>query len=170
MARKQNWPAYDQTRDIKALERRIRSLETSAKGSEWYDYAVIWSAATTAPAIGTGKLDGKYQRIGSTCIYQVALTATASTTFGSGQWSFPLPFPSRPFTNANAFVSAGDALAYDASTGNGYPGIALVDIVLQAVTVWCGQPGPPATSAAPFTWTTSDILTFSATYQVAEGY
>jgi hypothetical protein len=60
---------------------------------EWFDYTPTWTAATTAPAIGNGSLVGRFKMDGSLCTLLLRMTASTTTTFGSGNWTFSIPVP-----------------------------------------------------------------------------
>lgn len=162
------WPPYDQTRDIKALERRVKQLETHAKGSEWYDFAVEWTSTGTAPAFGTGGNSvGHYQRIGRTCIYVMDVTFTGTTTFGTGQYSWTVPFfPSQVF----GFVGVAHI---NTSGGTRYGG----QVPLfsgNTFSIFFPTAGSPSTLSAmtntvPVTIASGDRLRAQITYQVDEG-
>lgn len=59
----------------------------------WVSYTPTWTAATTNPVLGNGTLIGRYQKLGRTVTVHINLTAGSTTTFGSGNYSFALPFP-----------------------------------------------------------------------------
>lgn len=69
----------------------------SSTASGWVAYTPSWMASTTNPTIGNGSILGRYQKLGRTVIYDVTVSAGSTTTFGSGTYSFSLPF-----TSANA--------------------------------------------------------------------
>lgn len=60
----------------------------------WTSYTPTWTAATTNPTVGNGSLVGRYQVLGKTCHLAITLIAGTTTTYGSGQYSFALPFTS----------------------------------------------------------------------------
>ncbi|MER7807929.1 hypothetical protein [Streptomyces sp900116325] len=60
--------------------------------SAWTPYTPAWTAATTNPVLGNGSLTGQYIKIGRTCTATVILTMGSTTTYGSGNYSFSLPF------------------------------------------------------------------------------
>lgn len=64
-------------------------------GSVWRPYDVDWVAQGLAPGIGNGRLDGWYLRDGANCHVIIDLTAGSTTSGGSEQMSFSLPFPPR---------------------------------------------------------------------------
>jgi len=58
----------------------------------WTPYSVDWTASTTNPALGNGSLTGRYVLFGRTCHVAIELTTGSTTTYGSGPWSFSVPF------------------------------------------------------------------------------
>ncbi|MEU6768501.1 hypothetical protein ABZ916_39085 [Streptomyces sp. NPDC046853] len=65
-------------------------LATTA-GTAWTAYTPTWTASTTNPTLGNGTLIGRYQRVGRTITVHINLTVGASTSVGSGDYSFALP-------------------------------------------------------------------------------
>lgn len=61
-------------------------------GGTWTAYTPSWTATTTNPSIGNGSIAGRYQLVGKTCIAKFEVVAGTTTNFGSGSWSFSLPF------------------------------------------------------------------------------
>lgn len=65
-----------------------------ANFSEWADYSVEWTAATTNPVLNNGTLVGKYRWLDPKVVFfWVRLVPGSSTTYGSGQYRFSLPVP-----------------------------------------------------------------------------
>lgn len=129
-----------------------------------YDYSVDttyqWLANDApGPAIGNGTLTCRYRRAGGVIFYVLTLHPGTNTTFGSGNWSFELPIPSR----AQA-VSVGSAIAFDLSTsarsvGASYAG---ANVSLATVAVpYLGDPAVIATATSPWTWANPDLLQMS---------
>lgn len=63
----------------------------SQANTGWTAYTPTWTASTTNPVLGNGVLVGRYQRIGRTVTVHINLTVGATTTVGSGDYSFALP-------------------------------------------------------------------------------
>ncbi|WNI15580.1 hypothetical protein [Actinacidiphila sp. ITFR-21] len=59
---------------------------------EWQTYTPTWTAATTNPTLGSGTLVGRYAMVGKTCKVKIELATASNTGFGSGQYSWALPF------------------------------------------------------------------------------
>jgi hypothetical protein len=58
----------------------------------WTPYTPSWTASTTNPVLGNGVLAGQYIKWGRTCTATVILTMGSTTTYGSGNYLFTLPF------------------------------------------------------------------------------
>lgn len=58
----------------------------------WTPYTPSWTASTTNPVLGNGTLAGQYIKWGRTCTASVILTMGSTTTYGSGNYTFTLPF------------------------------------------------------------------------------
>jgi hypothetical protein len=58
----------------------------------WTSYTPQWTTNGTQPVLGNGTLVGYYKLIGKTCFVRTKLVAGSTTTFGSGQFEFSLPF------------------------------------------------------------------------------
>lgn len=77
----------------------------------WTSYTPIWAAATTAPVKNSGTLVGRQSQIGKLCTAKWELATASDTTFGSGQYTFSLPF-----------TASGSATATSVGTGHGIAG------------------------------------------------
>jgi hypothetical protein len=134
----------------------------AADAGAWSTYTPTWTASTTNPSLGDGTLTGRYKAIGKTVFVKIHMQAGSSTTFGSGHWKFSLPVAA--YSGNSAILSATfldngtqwyAALAtneYDSNTAYVVP-----------ITTASGPVGP----TAPFTWTTSDLLTICGSYESA---
>ncbi len=133
----------------------------------WTPFTPTWKATTTNPAIGNGAMAGAYKMIGKTVFLQITMVMGSTTTFGSGQWQFDLP--STPGTPVRKTTFA--AFAIDSSAGLRWPGtcevLANTNTGISRIVTGAGGTGTAITSAVPFTWTTSDELMISGTYEVS---
>lgn len=131
-------------------------------------YDVTWSAASSAPAIGSGTLIGTYSRDGYRCMVDIFLQFAADTTPGSGLWAFSLPPLARRQLPANPRGLCGSALVRDAGTPDFYAGAAVIETSDQDVvrayihgeTAACG-------AGVPITWGDGDRLMISIFYDAA---
>lgn len=67
-----------------------------------------WTGSITNPAIGNGSIVATYVKLGKSCNISLLVQMGSTTTFGSGVWSFTLPFTAAS-TNGGGSVSALDA-------------------------------------------------------------
>lgn len=58
----------------------------------WTTYTSAWTSTGTAPAIGNGTISARYSITGNTVNVAITLVAGGTTTFGTGTYSFSLPF------------------------------------------------------------------------------
>lgn len=174
MTTKTKYPDYDLVRDIQNLQNRLAVLERSVKGSAFYPYTPVWDALTTSPSIGTGgALLGQYIRVGQMCHTEIRLTPGTGASFGSGAYTFTLPFTPDP---AATIPFVGSSMARDVSVPATYPGFCWVDILgLTTATpdvllsFNAAGAGAFTASGAPFTWATSDLLNMAITYRIQDG-
>lgn len=124
----------------------------------WTSYAPSWTASVN-PAIGNGTMVGAYIRTGKFVVATIGLTMGSTTTYGTGTWLFSLPI-----TAAATTMHIGTALIYDASvTTNRRAGAVYLSSTSVVAIAADGDVG----AAVPFTWTTSDVLRFTITYEAA---
>ena len=70
-------------------------------------YAPVWSASTTAPALGDGTLTGSYSQIGNFVTANVTLAVGSTTNLGVGTYTFSLPVvASAPKSSTTAWLTA----------------------------------------------------------------
>ncbi|MFJ1808552.1 MULTISPECIES: hypothetical protein [unclassified Streptomyces] len=60
----------------------------------WTTYTPTWTAATTNPVVGNATIAGRYLKIGRKCIVDIRIQMGSTTTYGSGVYSFSVPFTS----------------------------------------------------------------------------
>lgn len=132
----------------------------------WTTYTSAWTSSGTAPAIGNGTISARYAITGKTANVDITLAAGSTTTFGTGSYSFSLPFA--------------------AATGTGISTIGVVQIA--GTARWAGQVVLTAggttvqpfmstsatdprltamTATAPETLTTSVSIRISIAYEMA---
>lgn len=117
-------------------------------------YTPTWGG--TGVSLGDGTLAGNYARNGDLCTCTIAFQPGSTTNFGSGDWSFTLPF-----TSANATVGS----VWMQDTGSGfYVGSCLSYNNI----ITCYTNSPTLVKAThPFTWVSGDVLFASITFRVA---
>jgi hypothetical protein len=80
---------------------------------DWVTYTPTWTAATTNPTLGSAALTGRYSLVGKTCTVKIELSTASNTNFGSGAYSWALPFMSSTAGTAQS-VGAGHGLTASA--------------------------------------------------------
>jgi len=132
----------------------------------WTSFTPTWTSTGTQPSLGNGTLTGRYQRIGNTFHFRIELVAGSTTTYGTGTWTFSLPFT--PTSQGNRVPFPG--LAFDVSAGALYSvfgqwvsGASILAFSQVGATGQIGGLGP----TAPFTWANTDRLTICGTCELA---
>jgi hypothetical protein len=124
----------------------------------WTTYTPTWTAVSVNPAINNGTLTGRYLVMGKTCFVRIQMTAGSTTTFGTGVWSFTLPFTTRS-SDTPQIISA---LSLAATTY--YAGAALAVTNTNTVTPF-GTGTTGYTSAVPATWTSGNFVIIEGVYE-----
>jgi hypothetical protein len=124
-------------------------------------YSPTWVATGTQPAIGNGTLTGQYAKAGRQCSVRITLTPGSTTTFGTGVWSFTVPFSAASTDALYGFMTFSE----DVGTAyfNGYTASgAVTTFVIRSLNSANGY-GP----TIPFTWVDGDRLIVNFTYITA---
>lgn len=124
-------------------------------------YTPTWTAASANPAIGTGAITGEWQQLGRHVRFRIRLGAGATTTFGTGIYSFSLPVASIAFTPNDWVV--GSALALDSSGPVAEVGVAFLATTTTIQVLTHGAAGQVAPTV-PFTWADNDSLRIEGGY------
>ncbi|GGK24861.1 hypothetical protein GCM10011583_66170 [Streptomyces camponoticapitis] len=132
---------------------------------EWVAFTSAWTAATTNPVLGNGLRSGRRVLHGKTCHLSVRIVPGSTTTFGSGNYSFSLPFPS-----ANETVEYTGTARLTA--GSTYIGQTYAAANATTFTVTFPTAATPANAtnmspSTPATLASGHILRMSLTYQIA---
>lgn len=123
-------------------------------------YTPTWTTSGTAPSLGDGSVIGRYSRQGNIVKATIEFVAGSTTTFGTGEFRFSLPF-----TSAATVQQIGSARMLD--SGNVYlVAVSVVQASRGYVIVHGHSTAGPVTSTSPFAWTTNDSLTLEITYSV----
>jgi hypothetical protein len=136
----------------------------------WNAYTPTWTAATTAPAIGDGSLAGKYAIVGKVCHFTALVTFGASTTYGSGVYTFGLPATSGSLGGLVQFGGTAISAAGRAPVA----GQTSATSSATSFTLW----GPPTTTASTLSqigntgimgsaFASGHFIRISGTYEVA---
>jgi hypothetical protein len=145
----------------------VQALATETTGlqyaSELVSFTPTWTASVTNPVLGNGTLEGKYMRVGKQCFAKYRLVAGSTTTFGSGEWVFGLPFAAQ-LDGINIGMIAGGYSEDNAVAGHRIYGV-LVNTSGQ-LRVLSGTGITPYNSTTPFTWGNTDYMQFAIVYEV----
>lgn len=126
---------------------------------------ITWKGDSVDPAIGNGTLTANYQRQGNQVTINIDLTAGTTTTFGTGQWYFTLPFP---MVGNNA--AQGSVRFLDSSASTFFTAISLIDVASPTkLRVLANNTSADVGPTVPITWATSDQLHISLTYPITQG-
>jgi hypothetical protein len=91
-------------------------------GQGWIAYQTTWAASISPPSIGNGILRSFYRRSGSSCEVSIFLTFGSTSSGGTGNITFSLPFQSAmPVEEAFGF-----AKIYTAFDGTNFVGWGLI--------------------------------------------
>ena len=145
-------------RDIAATGFVLLNGLTSANLSitDTNTYTPTWAGSGSNPAIGDGTLVGRYARAGNEVTVTITMTAGSTTTFGSGDWTFSLPYPA-------AAQAAGSCYILDAGTGY-FDGTALVGTNSSSVAIYRNGTATLVGAAVPMAWAQNDAITVTLTY------
>lgn len=119
----------------------------------------------TGWALGNGTISGAYTQVGKLVTFRIFVTFGTTSTYGSGGLTFSLPVSS---TGTASHCAAHSAL--DASASARYHGVTLINTATCTpyfTPAAAGGSDRTAISTVPFTWTTSDTVTISGTYEAA---
>lgn len=118
----------------------------------WFDipaqsYSTTWSGSVSNPTLGNGTLAATYSRSRDTIRINIDLVIGATTTLGSGYWSFSLPFTKDASSTNHAIGTAHISCA-----GNYYVGAVVVSPGDNYLTVYVNGTGTQMGSASPGAW------------------
>lgn len=129
------------------------------------NYVPSWTTTGTAPALGNGSINGKWSRDGSTISVDVDLTMGSTTTYGTGDFHFSLPFAANALAHGNQ-RTAGSALLNDSSSGIFDVGCSVVDPSGVVTSIFAQGQTTAVAATVPFTWATGDRITLHVEYKV----
>lgn len=132
--------------------------------TRWLTYVPIWTSTGTQPAIGDGTNVGRYRVRYQEVLVRGRTTAGATTTFGTGTYSWPLPFTAATFTNA-AFSGSGRVV--DASVTTTYVALVSVGSAGAALSIITHSATGAMSGTVPVTLASSDSITYSVEYAMA---
>jgi hypothetical protein len=146
-------------------------IDNSASSSNFVDryetdFTPVWTASSVNPVLNDGTLTGRLFRAGRTITVQMYLTIGASTTTGTGIWTFSLP-ASLSFLKASRVsmgsaygLRTGVAFQVGATITNTSPTTLGITIISHAGS---NNWGP----AVPVTWAANDYVRMQVTYELA---
>jgi hypothetical protein len=132
----------------------------------WSSYTPVWSALGTAPAIGNGTMAGRYMKVGRTCHMAIKLTPGSTTTYGTGNYLWTLPFPAAlagvDYTGAAWLNTGADSWAGAVVTNS--TGLLCNPVFPSTAT---NVRTAPMSRLIPGAFANTDILRMQLTYQTA---
>jgi hypothetical protein len=143
----------------------LADLDLLANASATYGTAAtVWTASGTNPVIGNGTFVSTFRRDNKWVDFIVQITMGSTTTYGTGTWTLTLPVTAR-FSGWGVVGRAVDTsltsnydIMGDAST---------TAIALRCAATTAGASNRVVSSANPFSWGSTDILTVSGRYEAA---
>lgn len=145
---------------LQALVTQIDSL--TAPG--WTTYTPVWTSSGTAPAIGNGILTGTYRMVANSdfVIVNGEWQAGSTTTFGTGLYSFSVPFTA--VISANSAGGIGSCYLLDSGTAD-RPGSTRWNSTT-TIGLLAGATGDIG-QTTPWTWANGDRMQWTVVYQTA---
>jgi hypothetical protein len=145
------------------------------KEGEWTTYTPAWTASTTNPVIGNGTLAGWVMRTGKTVFFEILMVPGTSTTFGSGTYSFSLPYTAHsdyggsgryPKTFMSTLIDNSESPPGNHFTASAQFGTTST-IFLNTIQGTGGPHGAVVTPSFPFTFALSDRIMIEGWYEGA---
>jgi hypothetical protein len=147
---------------VAQLNARIRD-QFNALGDPWTAYTPAWTGTTTNPVIGNGTITGSYRQIGKTIDYGIHIVMGTTTTYGTGNYRFSLPFASLALT---AFTPLGvKGVCIDTSlTARNFRNAFYASTTTIGL---CDDAAVQVTPTVPFTFANTDEIHIYGTYESA---
>lgn len=133
---------------------------THHEQGEWISYTPSWTSSGSAPSIGNGTLAGRYYVQGRQVAVDIQATFGSTTTFGSGNYFFALPFTANDTTAQVLEAQLIDATG-DHYSGSAYPA------TTTTLGLYAAQATNPVGAANPFTFANSDAIRISGVMVLA---
>lgn len=129
----------------------------------WIEYgtpSTIWTSTGTQPSIGNGTVVAKYSMLNSkTCAFRIKVNPGSTTTFGSGNYQFLLPFAiAEEQVAVCLFRDNGSNVQYGGFSAWLQNGTQIRDVVNSAGQNW--------TASVPVTWASGDRAEISGVYEI----
>lgn len=140
--------------------------ETIVPGA-WQTYSPSWGSSGTAPTIGNGSITGRYMIFGKTVTFNIVIQFGSTTNFGTGAYSFGLPFTTITRTGAQW---PGAAFAVNVGTAV-YPGTVYLTSNATAAGVYSptgagGSSNAQWGNTVPFTFAATSNISLQGTYEI----
>lgn len=148
------------------LNAELRDQLTDILGA-WTSYTPVWAATTTPPSVGNGTLTGRHKLIGKLCTAVWELVMGSTTTFGSGTYSWSLPFTAAsPGGTSSVFSYIGAGRGHAAVWYAGSAGVTKGGSTARIYSQSGTQEWSPTT---PVTWAANsgNYLHGQVTYEIA---
>ena len=123
--------------------------------------ATAWSATGSVPSLGNGTLTASISRRGKLVTMRLQLTIGSTTTFGTGDWLFDLPFAG----DTSAFSQTGACRLTIAGTSH-YSATVVVNPGATQASVYHNNANK-VSGTVPTAWTTGSVLEFQLEYITA---
>lgn len=152
----------------------VKILETTS-GTGAFSFESAWTSWTptwTNLTVGNGTVTAKYQQIGKTAFFRVAVVFGSTTTVDALNVMLTLPVNRAAFAGSDFHQVLGQARYKDAS-GNPCEGFVLAtDVVSKVLPAYYSVSGSLLTglglsATAPFTWATGDEIHLQFNYEAA---
>lgn len=134
----------------------------------WQTYTPTPTQTSGSFSLGNGTLTGAYCKTGRTVSFRVNLTMGSTTTYGSGDFNFPLPVSSASGYGSGTAIGQ---VYVEHSGSAGYMGVVRI---VSTTTVKLSVPNQASTGivqtvsqSTPFTFGVNDFILFSGTYEAA---
>jgi hypothetical protein len=108
--------AIDTTASLAAID--------STLGDDWTTFTTTWASTGTAVAIGDATTSSRYKLFGKWAIIESRIIFGATTTYGTGTYSFTIPAGLTMANLTGNLLPRGWALVVDSSTSTQYVGVA----------------------------------------------
>jgi hypothetical protein len=122
-------------------------------------FTPTWAGSGSNPAIGDGTLSGRYVKVGQLVFFSIAATMGASTTYGTGDYSFTLPF------TAGSTDPVFTASLKDSGTAY-FVGTAFLSSTT-VLTITSNNSASLVGAGAPFTFASGDWIKVSGCYRAS---
>lgn len=129
-------------------------------GPIWQTWSPSLQSQTGSPTFGNGTVTARYRRDGVTIHFMFELVVGSTTSFGTDVFFVTLPVTARSVTPHHV----GTGFVIDVSAGPARQG-AFCELDSTSRILFSGYSGTYYENTIPFTWTTSDVLRASGTYE-----